>query len=174
LLTYFIVMQHQDLPVKPYATNFGVIYGGYSILIMVLLYAFNLESNTAISIFNFIITVAIVWYAIHLYKIDNEGQIDLTTSIKLGLSIGVIGGLIYGGYNYIHYEWIEPELITEMKMNNEAEMEALIEQRQMNEEEAQMTRDMSGAFASPFYTSHPKFTLYHFQDFSCGSYRRYG
>lgn|GEM_PF-283142 len=150
MLTYFIVMQHQDLPVKPYATNFGVIYGGYSILIMVLLYAFNLESNTAISIFNFIITVAIVWYAIHLYKIDNEGQIDLTTSIKLGLSIGVIGGLIYGGYNYIHYEWIEPELIAEMKMNNEAEMEALIEQRQMNEEEAQMTRDMSGAFASPF------------------------
>jgi len=60
------------------------------------------------------------------------------------LTIGVIGGLIYGGYNYIHYEWIEPELITEMKMNTEAEMEALIEQQQMSEEEAQMTRDMSG------------------------------
>lgn len=143
-------MQQEDLPVKPYAKNFGVIFGGYSILVLVLLYAFNYETNAAISVLNFIITVAIVWYAIHVYKIDNNGLIDLTTSIKLGLAIGVIGGLIYAAYTYIHYEFIQPEYIAELKSGMEAEMEAQIEQQQMSDEEAEMTRSMSGVFASPF------------------------
>lgn len=143
-------MQQEDLPVKPYATNFGVIFGGYSILVLVLLYAFTYETNAAISVLNFVITVAIVWYAIHIYKIDNNGLIDLTTSIKLGLAIGVIGGLIYAAYTYIHYEFIQPEYIAELKSNMEADMEAQIEQQQMSDEEAEMTRNMSGVFASPF------------------------
>ncbi|NEV94034.1 DUF4199 domain-containing protein [Psychroflexus sp. YR1-1] len=141
---------HQDIPVKPYATRFGSLFGAYSILILVLLYAFNYESNTMISIMNFVITVAIVWYAIHLYKIDNDGLIDLTTSIKLGLSIGVIGGLIYAFYTYMHYEFIQPEFIADMKASMEAEMEAEIQQQQMSEEEAEMTKGLSGIFASPF------------------------
>lgn len=143
-------MQKEDLQVKPYAINYGVIFGAYSILMLVLLYAFNYETNTFISIFNFIITVAIVWYAIHIYKIDNGGKLDLTTAIKIGLAIGVIGGLIYGFYTYVHYELVQPEYITEMKSSMEAEMEAQIQQQQMGEEEAEMTRNMSGVFASPF------------------------
>lgn len=143
-------MQTEYLPVKPYATQFGVIFGAFSILILVLLYLFDYETNTAISILNLIVTASIVWYAIHLYKIDNNGLIDLTTSIKLGLAIGVIGGLIYGAYTYLHYELVQPEYITEMKTAMEAEMEAQIEQQQMSDEEAEMTRNMSGVFASPF------------------------
>lgn len=143
-------MQTDYLPVKPYATQFGVIFGAFSILILVLLYLFDYETNTAISILNLIVTASIVWYAIHLYKIDNNELIDLTTSIKLGLAIGVIGGLIYGAYTYLHYELVQPEYITEMKTAMEAEMEAQIEQQQMSDEEAEMTRNMSGVFASPF------------------------
>lgn len=143
-------MQTEYLPVKPYATQFGVIFGAFSILILVLLYLFDYETNTAISILNLIVTASIVWYAIHLYKIDNNGLIDLTTSIKLGLAIGVIGGLIYGAYTYLHYELVQPEYVTEMKTAMEAEMEAQIEQQQMSDEEAEMTRNMSGVFASPF------------------------
>lgn len=143
-------MQTEYLPVKPYATQFGVIFGAFSILILVLLYAFNYETNTAISILNFAVTIGIVWYAIHLYKIDNAGRIDLTTSIKLGLAIGVIGGLIYAVYTYMHYEFIQPEFIADMKANMETEMEEQIQKQQMGEEEAEMTRNMSGVFASPF------------------------
>jgi Mn2+/Fe2+ NRAMP family transporter len=143
-------MQTEYLPVKPYATQFGVIFGAFSILILVLLYLFDYETNTAISILNLIVTASIVWYAIHLYKIDNNGLIDLTTSIKLGLAVGVIGGLIYGAYTYLHYELVQPEYVTEMKTAMEAEMEAQIEQQQMSDEEAEMTRNMSGVFASPF------------------------
>lgn len=143
-------MQHEDLPVKPYAEKFGVLFGAFSILVLVLLYMFNYEHNTGISLLNFIITVAIVYYAIHLYKIDNEGLLDLTTSIKLGLAIGVIGGLIYGAYTYIHYEFIQPEYIEDLRTNMEAEIQAEIERQQMNKEEAEMTKNMSGMFASPF------------------------
>lgn len=143
-------MLNEDLPVKPYAKDFGIIYGAYSILILVLLYAFDLESNYAISILNFLVTVGIVWYAIHVYKNDNEEQLDLTTAIKLGLAIGVVGGLIYGIYTFMHYEWIQPEFISEMKSNMEVEMEAQIQKEGMNAEEAELLRNSSGFFASPF------------------------
>lgn len=107
-------MQQEDLPVKPYALNYGVLFGAYSILILVLLYAFDYKADVFISILNFVITVAIVWYAIHSYKIDNGGQLSLTRAIKMGLAIGVIGGLIYAIYTYFHYEFIQPDYITEM------------------------------------------------------------
>jgi hypothetical protein len=143
-------MPTEFIPVKPYATKFGSLFGSYSILILVLLYVFNQDTGTVFSILNFIITISIVWYAIHLYKIDNGGLLDLTTSIKLALGVGVIGGLIYGIYTFLHYNFVEPEYILEMKINMEAEMEAQIQQQQMSAEEAEMTRNMSGVFASPF------------------------
>lgn len=144
-------MPPKNLPVKLYAINFGVIFGAYSILVLELLYAFNYETNTFISILNLIITAAIVWYAIHLYKKNNGQKIDLTTSIKIGLAIGVIGGLIYGAYTYIHYELIQPEYLEEMKSNMRAEVEARIQRQQMSAEDAKMTRDMSsGFYATPF------------------------
>ena len=143
-------MQNEDLPVKPYAKDFGIIFGAYSILVLVLIYALDIESNYIISILNFIVNVGIVWYAIHLYKNDNGNQLDLTTAIKLGLSIGVIGGLIYGIYTFIHYEWIQTEFIPEMKANMKAEMEAKIQTEGMNEEEADFLRNSSSYFASPF------------------------
>ena len=143
-------MQHDNLPVKPYAEKFGVLFGGYSILILVLLYLFNYEQNTAISLMNFAITVGIVWYAIHLYKNDNEGRLDLMTSIKLSLAIGVLGGLLYAGYTYVHYEFVQPEFIESMKSDMDAEIQAEIEKQQMSEEEAEMTKNVSGVFASPF------------------------
>ena len=143
-------MKQEDLPVKPYATNYGVLYGIYSILILVLLYAFNYETNALISILNFIITAGIVWYAIHIYKIENNGQLDLSTAIKMGLAIGVVGGLIYGFYTYLHYEFIQPEEITELRNTAEADIEAKIEQQQMKGEDAENIRNMSNIVASPF------------------------
>ncbi len=143
-------MPTEYIPVKPYAKKFGSIFGAYSILVLVMVYALNEDAGVVISLLNFIITVAIVWYAIHLYKIDNNGLIDLTSSIKLGLAIGVIGGLMYGIYTYLHYNLVDPEYISVMRSNMEAEMEAQILQQQMSEDEAEMTRSMSSVFASPF------------------------
>lgn len=144
-------MLQENIPVKSYAINFGLIFGAYSVLVLEFLYAFNYETNAVISIVNFIITVAIVWYAIHLYKINNGQRIDLTTSIKIGLAIGVIGGLIYGAYTYIHYELIQPEYLADMKSNVKAEMEARVQAMQMNAEEAEIERSKSiGFYATPF------------------------
>lgn len=143
-------METQDLSITNYAKTFGIIFGAYSILILVLLYAFGYETNTGISMLNLAVTIAIVWYAIHLYKQDNNAMLSLSTAIKLGLAIGVIGGLIYGIYSYFHYEFLQPEVIEEMKATTEKEMEAEIERQQMSDEEAKVMRKTAGVFASPF------------------------
>ncbi|MGO2101472.1 MAG: DUF4199 domain-containing protein [Psychroflexus halocasei] len=104
-------MEQQELSLKPYAQNYGLIYGGYSILVLLLLYFFNYDQNTGISLLSFLINTAIVFIAIHRYKLDNANNLSLSSAIKLGLAIGAIGGLIYAIYMYIHYSYLQPEFI---------------------------------------------------------------
>ncbi|MFN2261137.1 MAG: DUF4199 domain-containing protein [Psychroflexus sp.] len=143
-------METQDLPITNHAKTFGIIFGAYSILILVLLYLFGYETNTGISLLNLGVTLAIIWYAIHLYQQDNNEMLSLSTAIKLGLAIGVIGGLIYGIYSYFHYEFLQPEMIEEMKATAETEMSREIERQKMSGEEADMMRKSAAIFASPF------------------------
>jgi len=42
-------MEKENLPITNHAKTFGVVFGGYSILILVLVYLFNYETNTGIS-----------------------------------------------------------------------------------------------------------------------------
>lgn len=117
-------MEHQNIALKEYAKNYGFIYGGYSILVLLLLYLFNYEQNTGIALLSFTINTAIVFLAINRYKSDNEGQLGLTQAIKLGLAIGAIGGLIYAIYMYIHYTYLQPEFIVTLKESLKTSAEA--------------------------------------------------
>lgn len=144
-------MEHQNISLKPYAKNYGLIYGGYSILVLLLLYFFNYEQNTGISLLNFLINTAIVFIAIHKYKTDNSGQLNLSSSIKLGLAIGAIGGLIYAIYMYIHYSYLQPEFIATIKEGLKTQVEAEIERQNLKGEEAETTREIATLFASPFF-----------------------
>lgn len=144
-------MEHQDIALKDYAKNYGFIYGGYSILVLLLLYLFNYEQNTGIALLNFIINTAIVFLAINRYKSDNEGHLGLTQAIKLGLAIGAIGGLIYAIYMYVHYTYLQPDFIVTLKEGLKTSVEAEIERQNLTGEEAETTREISTVFATPFF-----------------------
>lgn len=144
-------MEQQELSLKPYAQNYGLIYGGYSVLVLLLLYFFNYDQNTGISLLSFLINTAIVFIAIHRYKLDNANNLSLSSAIKLGLAIGAIGGLIYAVYMYIHYTYLQPEFITTLKEGLKTQVEAEIERQNLKGEEADTTREIATLFASPFF-----------------------
>lgn len=144
-------MEKQELPLKPYAQNYGLIYGGYSILVLLLLYFFNYEQNAGISLLNFIINTAIVFLAIHRYKLDNANNLSLSSAIKLGLAIGAIGGLVYAIYMYIHYTYLQPEFIDTLKEGLKTQVQAEIERQNLQGEEAETTREIATLFATPFF-----------------------
>lgn len=143
-------MEHEDIPIKPYATKFGLIFGGASILVLVLLSVFNIEQNTGISILNLVVNAVIVFFAIHLYKNDNSGQLNFSTSIKIGLAIGAIGGLLYAVYSYVHFSFIDTAFIEDLKAETLAAVETEINKQKMPSEQADMTKSVALLFTSPF------------------------
>ncbi|QSS96860.1 DUF4199 domain-containing protein [Psychroflexus sp. ALD_RP9] len=143
-------MEEQNISIKPYASRFGLAFGGASILVLVLLYAFQLEQNAGIGILNLLINSAIVFYAIHLYKNDNAAQLNFSTALKIGLAIGAIGGLIYAVYTYLHYSFIQPEFIESMKTEALTAVDAEISKQNMEGEQAEMAKSVALLFTSPF------------------------
>lgn len=96
--------------VKSVATTFGVILGLYSILVLVLLYVFNVtETNWVISIINAAVTIIIFVYGIITFKKKNGNLISLKEALKTGMGIAVLSGVIAAIYTYIHYAFIYPE-----------------------------------------------------------------
>ncbi len=147
------LMNDQNLSIKPYAQRFGLIFGGAQILILLLVFAFNYTQNFGISILNLVTNIFIVFYAIHLYKIDNGAQLSFSTALKIGLAVGAIGGVLYAIYNYIHYSYIQPEFIEAMKEESITAIEAEIERQSMKPKEAEVAKSVALIFTSPFAIS---------------------
>lgn len=98
---------------KKYGIQGGILYGALASLIMLLMSVFGSQNNTVISIVGLVISIGIVAWACMQFKNENEGYLSMSEGIKIGLITGVIGGLIYAVYMYLHYEIIYPnELIT--------------------------------------------------------------
>jgi amino acid transporter len=98
---------------KKYGIQGGILYGALASLIMLLMSVLGAQNNTLVSIIGLALSIAIVAWACMQFKNENEGFLSISEGIKIGLITGVIGGLIYAVYMYLHYEIIYPnELIT--------------------------------------------------------------
>ena len=96
--------------VKSVAYTFGVILALYSILVLILLYVFNVtDSNWIVSIINAAVTITIFVYGIITYKKKNGNVISLKEALKVGMGIAVLSGVIAAIYTYIHYAFVYPE-----------------------------------------------------------------
>ena len=96
--------------VKAVAFPYGLFLALFSILVLVLIYVFNIEQdNWVVAIFNAAITITIYVFALKQYKKNNSGFISLTQALKVGLAVAAIGGLIAAVYGYIHYTFVYPE-----------------------------------------------------------------
>ncbi|WP_054851459.1 DUF4199 domain-containing protein [Olleya sp. ITB9] len=108
-------MDNQNMSIKPIAINYGLYYALFSVAIIIILYATNMEKNFAIATINVLGTIAVFVLAIIAYKKTNNNYLTLGQALKTGLGTAAIGGLLVAIYTYLHYTYIQPEFIDAMK-----------------------------------------------------------
>jgi len=101
---------------QKYGINYGIIYGAYSIVVLLLSYFLDFSTESWIfGLVNFIVTVGIAGYAVYEFRQNNALVLSVGQAVKIGLIVGVIGGLLYAVYMYIHYSMIDTAFIENMR-----------------------------------------------------------
>jgi len=90
--------------------SYGLYYGGFSILLMLVMYVTELNRSTAANYLNYI-NLAVLAYFIYQFvqdfKAGNEGFISFQKIFKTGLSIGVLGGVLSAIFFYVQVKFID-------------------------------------------------------------------
>lgn len=92
-----------------------------------------------------------IGYCVYTYRTKNGGFLSLGKAIKVGVTIAVVGGIVYGIYNLIFFYIIEPG-ITEQLMDVARE-KMFEENPDMTEEQAEMTLGFVAKFSNPLFSS---------------------
>jgi len=94
----------------------AVLFGVYSSLLMYLGYNFEFDTSPYYRIVNYVLAIAILYYVLDKFRVINDGLI-LKQALKIGLFVGVIGGLIYGIYTFVHVSVVDNQFLVEVKEN---------------------------------------------------------
>ncbi|MGM0634887.1 MAG: DUF4199 domain-containing protein [Bacteroidota bacterium] len=144
--------------IKKHALNYGGLYGVFAVLMLIIVETYDLKSNPIISALSLIVPAAIVVMSVLHFKKENNQQLELSEALKLGLAIGVVGGLIYAIYMYIHYTSINPDFIEEIKESAQLEFERLVEKDNLKGEELENAKQGMFMMTTPFAIA--TFTLF--------------
>lgn len=149
--TYNLPMESNE-SFQKYGINYGIIFGAYSALVLLLSYYLNYSTeNWIFGLINFIVTVGIAGYAVYEFRQNNALKLSVGQAVKIGLIVGVVGGLIYAVYMYIHYTMIDTAFIENMQ---EQTMKAIAEQTKgKSQEEIDMAKKGASIASSPFALS---------------------
>ncbi len=134
---------------QKYGINYGIIYGAYSIVVLLLSYFLDFSTESWIfGLVNFIVTVGIAGYAVYEFRQNNALLLSVGQAVKIGLIVGVIGGLLYAVYMYVHYSMIDTAFIENMR---EEALRSVEEQTKgKSKEEMEMAKKGASFVASPF------------------------
>ena len=150
-------MENQQTSSKQIMLNYGLILGIVSIFISVLNYAFGniYKPHWVISTLSAVISIAFIVMGLKAVKALNGGFLTLGQSLKTGLGIALISGLITVVYLFIFTSYIEPNFYENLFKFTE---QGIIEKSpNMSEEQLEMTLEMTKKFMGPGITS--AFTL---------------
>lgn len=132
---------------KKQAVLYGIIFGLFSSLLLYFDYKFQLEKTTIMSIVSFAIAILLVLYPIHLFKLNNDNQLRISQALKIGLIVGLIGGLIYALYTYFHYHQIDTEFVAKAI---EEGNKALDQDGNLSQADLKRSKEMVSTLVSPF------------------------
>jgi len=136
------------LDFKKSASLYGFIFGLYSCLLLYFDYKFNLEKTTIMSLLSFTIAVLLIFFPVHQYKLNNSNTLRISDALKIGLIIGVIGGLMYAAYTYFHYTQLDTEFVTQALEDAKKSVEE--NSGNFSEEDLKNSEEMVNSFVSPF------------------------
>ena len=143
-------MELQKTEAKKFVLNYGVLLGILSVLMGVITYVTNayIDPSWIWGTISFLVTVVVISLAIRAYKSENNGFLSLGESLKVGIGVSVIGGIISAIWMFLLMNYIEPEYINQLA---EVQREAIMESNP-NMTEAQMNTAMefNAKFTSPY------------------------
>lgn len=143
-------MENSSVSVKSTALSYGTLLGILGIALLVLIYVLNLNQNSyLISGSSFALSALIYTLGIKDYRSKLNGYITLSESLKAGMAIAVIGGLIGSIYAFIHYSFVYPEFI-EMTLAD-AKRQMVENQPNMTEEQMQQALSFTKKLSTPFF-----------------------
>jgi hypothetical protein len=140
-------MENQKSSSKQVMLTYGLILAVVSILIAVANFAFGnvYKPHWSISVISGLGTVVVITLGLKTLKQNNGGFLALGESLKTGLGIALISGIIYVIYNFVFTSYIEPDYFTNLASVQEA---AMIEAYpNMTDEQLQGAMEMSKKFS---------------------------
>jgi len=104
-------MENQQTTSKSIMLNYGLMLAVVSILVAVTNFAFGdvYKPHWSVQVLNAVITIVIIVLGLKKVKESNNGLLSLGESLKTGLGIALISGIIFIIYFYAFTNFIEPE-----------------------------------------------------------------
>jgi len=142
-------MENQKASVKKIALSYGLILALLTITVSVIVYVMgmHLDQPWWQSVLNFVIMTGCIVYGLKAFKKDNGGYLSLGESLKTGLAISLVAGLIGSLFTLLFITVIEPDFATQML---DATRDKMIEQNpNLTDEQLDMTLSISEKMMSP-------------------------
>jgi len=139
-------MENQNTSILKHSMTYGLGLGVALIIYSVLLYVLDLSFNQVAGLFVYVIILAGIIISTKMYR-DKilGGNISYGTALGFGTLVVVFGSLISGIFGYFMYEFIAPELLTQMLEKSE---EQLLENG-MPEEQIEMAIEIQRKMMKP-------------------------
>ena len=115
-------MENQKQSIKSIILLYGIILAIVTVFISVVKYAMgnHLERNAWESVLGIALMIALTVYPIRLFKKENNGLLSLSQSIKIGLGVAAVSGIISILYFFLFANIIEPDFakdVMDMQMS---------------------------------------------------------
>jgi len=142
-------METQTASVKKIALNYGLLLALSTIVLSVIVYVMGMTYDQPWwqTLLNFIIMTVCIVYGLKAFKNDNEGFLSLVESLKTGLAIALVAGIIGSIFSYLFVTVIEPDFAVNMMEASRVKM--LDQNPEMTEEQMEMALGITEKMMSP-------------------------
>ncbi|KZS38618.1 hypothetical protein AWE51_13550 [Aquimarina aggregata] len=106
-------MEGSNVSIKKYILKFGVILGITSVLYNIIIYLTGniISGKWFLPLISAIILISVIISGIYSYKLANNSFLKLSNSIKIGLGVSLLGGLIVVIWKIFLFNIIEPDMM---------------------------------------------------------------
>lgn len=130
------------------ALTYGLILAAISIIFMLMLYSLDMhyQGGTMVMGVSIVITIAVIVIGMIQFKKANNGFMSFGQGLKVGVGIGLIGGIIGIIFNQIMVGVIDPQM---MEKAMEYQRGMLLETTKMTTEQVDAQMEMAKKFSTP-------------------------
>ncbi len=142
-------MDNQKASVKKIAITYGLLLAAGTIAVSVVVYILDMhmEQHWWQSVLNFGIMVVAIVLGLKAFRTENGGFMSFVESLKTGLAISVIAGIVGAIFTYLFVTVIEPDFVAKIM---EVTQDNMLEQNpNMTQEQVDSAMAITEKFMSP-------------------------